>query len=427
MRRFLTSISEWPVWKVNEMDELYSRRRRDYLNQVFKYLRYVLNDFFVLSVLFALGGLGLSYSDYIRGLRQSGSPWYAAPLCIAVIVAILQFGRLGTLLKRADAVFLLAREEGMPGYLRRGLASSFAFGAVVVVCAGVVLVPFMMFACGLTKIDIVLVISAMVLFRLFMLLIEAAGMYDERFTQPVVRLCLRLLLPAASLSLAFLANAVPAPVIAAAAVIILARRLGKLEQSCLFRWNYAIEREADRMMGLYRFFNLFCDVPYVSVKARRRRFLDRFLPGPDGSHPYRYLYVRGMVRSGEYSSLAVRLTVLGCLVLLFLDTWLAPAMAALFLYMLGFQMIPLASGYDEIVFMHIYPAGLNQRFSDFRSVLRTLMLAVTCIFTVFCLIGTKSPVMALAAFSAMVLVTLVLTGGYLRRRIEKQLDMTGGN
>ena len=45
------------------MLELWKKRQAKHQKQMFKYLRYVLNDHFVLALLFLLGGLGLSYSD----------------------------------------------------------------------------------------------------------------------------------------------------------------------------------------------------------------------------------------------------------------------------------------------------------------------------------------------------------------------------
>lgn len=97
------------------------------------------------------------------------------------------------------------------------------------------------------------------------------------------------------------------------------------------------------------------------VAKAKKAFLDAFLPKPNPENPYRYLYVRCLARSGEYSSLLIRLLVLGSVILAFLDTYLSLLIAAVFLYMLGFQLIPLATNYDEIVFMHIYPQDLRKR------------------------------------------------------------------
>lgn len=117
MRLFLMSILEWPTWKVNKMDGLYGKRQSDYFKQIFKYLRYVLNDFFVLSVLFALGGLGLAYSDYVKSLSHPSNLWYSKPLLVLIAIFLLQIGKPKTLLKK-QMRFFAHKESEMGQYLK---------------------------------------------------------------------------------------------------------------------------------------------------------------------------------------------------------------------------------------------------------------------------------------------------------------------
>ena len=95
--------------------------------------------------------------------------------------------------------------------------------------------------------------------------------------------------------------------------------------------------------------------------------------------------------------------------------------AAVFLYMIGFQLIPLATNYDEIVFMHIYPQGFEKKINDFRGVLRTVMLFAAFIFAIFCLIGTGQPLMALEALAIMLVETFFVTGNYLEKKLSINL------
>lgn len=415
------SILEWPTWKVNKMDGLYRKRQSDYFKQIFKYLRYVLNDFFVLSVLFALGGLGLAYSDYVKSLSHPSNLWYSKPLLVLIAIFLLQIGKPKTLLKKADAVFLLAKESEMGQYLKRSFFSSYLSGAAIVFVGGLVLVPFMLFACDVPKSDVCLIIFLMLASKTFVLLAEFAEFYDEKFSSLLFELIFRVLLPVLALLLALFLNAVLSLCLMLGAIFFLIQNIRQSAYQKMFRWNFAIEKETARMMELYRFFNLFCDVPYVVAKAKRRRFLDAFLPKPNLENPYRYLYVRCLARSGEYSSLLIRLLVLGSVILAFLDTYLSLLIAAVFLYMLGFQLIPLATNYDEIVFMHIYPQGFEKKINDFRGVLRTVMLVAAFIFAIFCLIGTGQPLMALEALAIMLVETFFVTGNYLEKKLSINL------
>ena len=120
----------------------------------------------------------------------------------------------------------------------------------------------------------------------------------------------------------------------------------------------------------------------------------------------------------------IRLLVLGSVILAFLDTYLSLLIAAVFLYMLGFQLIPLATNYEELVFMHIYPQGFEKKISGFRGVLRTVMLFSSFVFATFCLIGTGQLLMALEALAVMIVETLLVTGNYLSRKLSINLTYT---
>ncbi|WP_252893560.1 ABC transporter permease [Lentilactobacillus senioris] len=87
------------------MKSLYTSRLSNHLTEMFKYLRLVFNDYFVLALLFLIGGLGYSYSNLLKTL--SGSEWWLMPLCIVVITLVEQLGNLATLVKEPDFVFLL--------------------------------------------------------------------------------------------------------------------------------------------------------------------------------------------------------------------------------------------------------------------------------------------------------------------------------
>ena len=100
------------------MLDLWKMRQKTHQKQMFKYLRYVLNDHFILALLFILGGLALSYSNYLKALSPQAEIWYAKPLVLLILVISLQVGRLATLLKPADIVFISPRQAEMGQYLQ---------------------------------------------------------------------------------------------------------------------------------------------------------------------------------------------------------------------------------------------------------------------------------------------------------------------
>lgn len=86
--------------------------------------------------------------------------------------------------------------------------SSYLSGAAIVFVGGLVLVPFMLFACDIPKSDVCLIIFLMLTSKTFVLLAEFAEFYDEKFSLLLFELIFRVLLPVLALLLALFLNAV---------------------------------------------------------------------------------------------------------------------------------------------------------------------------------------------------------------------------
>jgi ABC-2 type transport system permease protein len=85
--------------------------------------------------------------------------------------------------------------------------------------------------------------------------------------------------------------------------------------------------------------------------------------------------VRGFLRRTEFIGLYVRLVVIGAVVIALVDQWwLAALLAALFTYMIGFQLLPLYQVHDEIVFTYLYPLAVTQKPQAFKRLLGVLLL-----------------------------------------------------
>lgn len=130
------------------------------------------------------------------------------------------------------------------------------------------------------------------------------------------------------------------------------------------------------MYSVYRFFNLFTDVPSVQGNVKRRKWATSLIKWLTvGKHPWSYIYARGFVRNTEISGIVSRLTVLG-MVLTFLIPvhWLNTVMALLFIYLIATQLMPLFDQYDGNVFTHLYPVTQSERVADFQNLLARVTL-----------------------------------------------------
>lgn len=181
-----------------------------------------------------------------------------------------------------------------------------------------------------------------------------------------------------------------------------------------------IERENKRLYQVYRFFNLFTDVPYVQSKAKRRKYLDKLLPKAFKVEPYSYLFWRDFFRNGQYSGLYGRLTILGTVILFFVnDVRFGLFIAILFVYLIGFQIMPMYFSYDEIVFTYLYPLTLESKQQAFKILVFKLLSITTLIFSLSSLVAIKNISMFTLMIVILILESYFLAFKYLNLRLKK--------
>lgn len=118
------------------MSSFFQKRLARHQKKMMKYMRYVLNDHFVLVCLFLIGGVGLYYSNWLKTLQP---PFAIGGLIISVFWMLCLFvGKMATFAEAADIVFLLPKEKEMQTYLERAFRYSCIFPLI-----------FLILACGL--------------------------------------------------------------------------------------------------------------------------------------------------------------------------------------------------------------------------------------------------------------------------------------
>ena len=359
------------------MIQLFKNRRARHLREMAKYLRLVFNDFFVFALLFFLGGLGLGYSNLLKTLT-SGLWW--APLVALVVLGItVQVGRFATLIEDADRVFLLPKERAMQGYLVAARRYSQWLAQATQLIVLFIMTPYLRVTLSWSLATVAGLAVTQVILKDTLLRLDLASAYQvtgqRRMNHWTNKWGLSLIVLAVGLWVNPWFAAILA-ILADGAVAVWFQQHWQRQQ---IRWREQIALEDNRMLGIYRFFNLFTDVPMVSGTIHRRHYLDGLLRRIPVRHDqaYLYLYSRGMLRGTEFSGLVVRLTVIGMILLAFIQgTWLPVILTALFIYLIGFQLLPFFQQYDDIVFTYVYPLTWEQRLRSFVQLV-TLILATT--------------------------------------------------
>src|SRR5699024_2620355 len=87
--------------------------------------------------------------------------------------------------------------------------------------------------------------------------------------------------------------------------------------SQFFKWEIMIEKEEQRLQRIYRFIQMFVDVPHIKTRIRRLKWLDRPLNWFSQHYPTApyYYILRTMTRNSEYSLLILRVTIIGAILL----------------------------------------------------------------------------------------------------------------
>lgn len=402
------------------MTNLYRRRLSSHLREMFKYLRLVFNDHFVFALLIFIGGLGLAYSNGLKDLQPG--LWWAKPVIIAVLLVVLQLGRLASLFQDADVVFLLPKEAQVRQYLKGARWYSEGLAFIYQLFFMFILLPFIQVTAGMSVPALTMIAVTQLLLKdsAFSLAIMSRFQIKSIWIQE--SLWLNWLAPFVILVLSVYGQPIIGLVLALISVIGLRVADARMD-AVPFDWWKTISLENNRMLGVYRFFNLFTNVPMLKGVAKRRRYLDGLLNIVKAipRNAYLYLYSRGIVRSGEFSGLYLRLTVLGMLLLYFVrGTWLPILLAALFLYLIGFQLIPFYWQFDDIVFTHLYPIADSVRVRSFKRLMYTLLGLTAGLFLIIVIVANLSWQITVALVVVELLEVFLMVQYYLPLRLRRK-------
>ena len=396
------------------MNNLWKKRLNLYLKRMIKYYRYVFNDHFVIALLFLLGGISYTYSNFIKSLNVDLSYPWAKPVVIIALLVMLQFGKVGTLIDEPDKVFLLPQEKGMREYLMKAQKRAWVSNSVIQIVVWIVLLPFIYYGVHLNLVESIILLLSQVALKVAQVNLFFIRAFEAKYQAGKYSLILNYVVPLIVYTLGLYASIYFALGITVGLILY----LKSLPKNKIIQWNYLIDVEKLRLMRKYSFFNLFTDVPQVKKKAKRRKYLDWLIP--KFKNVYGYLFIRAIIRNGEYSGLYVRLTVIESIVLLFIPKfWLSLVIGMLFIYLIGFQMLPLYKYFDDNVFVHLYPLETNSKGKEFKSILLALLIINAFISAIAVYIAIQSLLLS-GAFLALVLVESILfVYGYANLRLEK--------
>ena len=348
------------------MKDLFLIRKQEFRKECLGYLRYVLNDHFVLFLLVLLGFLAYQYNQLLQDFPENHLPI----LCLIGIVSILLllWGGIATYLEASDKLFLLVAEEKVKEHIKKQSILSFIFWLCVQTVLLLLFAPLFL-AMGL----------GLGVFGVYALLL-GVGKY-----------------------------------------FLFQKKAGKFFSANHLDWDYVIAQESKRKQFLLRFFALFTQVKGISNSVKRRAYLDFILKVVQKvpSKIWQNLYLRSYLRNGDLFALSLRLLFLSLLALIFIEqAWIATAVVVLFNYLLLFQLLALYHAFDYQYLTQLFPLDKGQKEKGLQAVVRGLTGFVLLVQLVVGLITLQEKL----ALLALVGVSFVLQFLYLPYQLKRLVD-----
>ncbi|MCO6018137.1 ABC transporter [Carnobacterium divergens] len=362
------------------MIEIWKNRVRLHQKKMMRYMKYVFNDHFVLVCLFLMGALGYAYSNFLKSL--TGDFIWSRPIVLVVFVLLILTGKLATLIQPADAVFLLPKEEQMKGYFKGAKMYSSLLPSFIIVLITAFLMPLLVATTTLTFFDMVYFIVMLLMLKNWELELQ---IYALKVSQKKERQMLTLI-KVATVALISGISLFSYPIIGVVLAILLVvgskNVLSKKGNHQVYQWEWMVSSEQQRMHRIYQFINLFTDIPSLKGKIRRRKYLDGFLKGikPVHQKTFDYLYARTFLRGTEYSGLFIRLTgIVAILIVVTHSFYVGLFLAVIFIYLTGFQLVPLYFHYDNMALTNLYPVKEKEKLAALKRLLRMILFGQSVI------------------------------------------------
>ena len=348
------------------MKDLFLRRKQAFRKECVGYMRYVLNDHFVLFLLVLIGFLAYQYSQLLQDFPENHWPIL---LFLGIVSALLlAWGGIATYIEVPDKLFLLVAEEEVREHIQKQSLVSFIFWVSVQTLFLLLFAPlFLAMGHGLP------------VFLVYVLLLGVAK------------------------------------------YLLFRQKASKFFTETGLDWDYVIAQESKRKQVLLRFFALFTQVKGVSNNVKRRAYLDFILnavqkvPGKI----WQNLYLRSYLRNGDLFALSLRLLFLSLLAEIFIEqSWIATAVVVLFNYLMLFQLLALYRAFDYQYLTQLFPLEKGEKEKGLQEVIRGLTGFVLMVQLIVGLITLQEKLALLALLGA----GLVLQVLYLPYQVKRQMQ-----
>ncbi len=341
--------------------QFWKQRFVEYIKEMQKYLRYIFNGHLVFVMVLALGGGAYYYSNWVKTL-QSDFP--VAPIMAVILAILVTRSPIHTFLREADIVFILPLETQLKSYFTRSILLSWIFQGYVVLLVLAALMPMYAKVTGANFNNFISVLLLLLIMKFFNLYISWYVLKYQEVSASQVDVWIRFLINGVLVYLVISEAMIFLPVLTLLLLFGLFLYYRGTTRQKILKWDRLVALERKRLLSFYRIANLFTDVPSLSSKVARRKWLDgilAFIPFQQKS-TYMYLYARTFLRANDYVGLLIRLTIIGSFILIILtNSWAYLFVTLLFLFMTAIQLLPAWKVHEWKIWVSLYPLPAKMR------------------------------------------------------------------
>lgn len=355
------------------LNKLFWQRQQSRWVHYLHYWRLVFNDHFIIALFFMAGAMAYSYDQLLP--QVNSQPWWRLIL-IGWVTLAMQVGRWALFVEQPDPVVLLPLTSQIKQYLKPASYYSASLGLIMTLALTVIALPLALTIMKISTLTMIVMGLTVVTLKLNWLVWEKQRFLNFTKNTRLINFVQwgMTLVIAAIMWMGW-------PLMAWIFSLMLLLTGQYLNSRTSFDWSAAIAYEQARTESIYRFFNLFTDVPQVQGRVKRRAWaggIIKYLSHQDGQ--WGYLYARGFVRGSDTSGLVVRLTLILAIITFFIPiNWLQTVVLALSLYVIVSQLGPEYHQFDNKVFTYLYPLEVKQRQNAYLSLTRRVLWPVAII------------------------------------------------
>ncbi|MEK4404502.1 ABC transporter permease [Sporosarcina sp. FSL K6-6792] len=347
-----------------ENNSIWDKRLKEFYVEIVKYFSLIAMGVFYSFIIF--GSVFLYY--YVKFLQWL--PPFLPTEMIASLVITFTFlmTNIRTFVKKADVIFLMPAETALSSYFKKSMFYS-TFMDVIKLLIMLIIISPLVKQTEIISITVLITFSGLILLNIHLTWIEQ---WMTTKLQKLLHKVIRFLTFYTIIYLMFTGQWVIAGTLLIINSFIWFYVFNK--KGTGLNWDYLISQEEKSLLKIYKFINLYIDVPHLQHSFKRRRFLGWLIKNVityKQSSSYTYLFSHLFIRYNEFYYLYARLTLIGISIHFFFPAngWI---IAFPLLFLSGYQLLPLQYSINNS--SRIYPVSIKALKQSFQKLLMNLLI-----------------------------------------------------